>query len=925
MSSTNDFLNLVNKTTNFFGLTERRIRAFADGAARGAVWLVLWAIAIATPLFISYFITAQTPGSSIDDFSRTVITSLIQAAGGVSSFSSVGGAIESAQFFIDAALRPTALTLAIAFIAYKRGRIRQASEVNDKVSENTGMAYSLGLGAGFATLASVVALFVNGLVNSAESVRFESASILTWVSMVVILALPSWLGGLREASSKRSTSPWVWFYSTLRTFGITYSVLILAALLVIGLYFLITPVFAYSLPDVEPVAPAKLTPEQVTATLLSIAAVILYLPTILYYVLTFGMGGNIGLLSDIQGVNLFESLNGLLPTEFVFGLGNFNLQTTIGWIPLTASILLVSLVALVSGTAAAYKTQAVINFKKHFVITVSASAASAAVLTYLTTLSISWTNRGKEVADIANGELTLESGVVSYGVTAASLILIVGLVSVFSTLGASSSNQFTSGAFPKVLSWLSRGRSSSNESRSLASLVFGTAVTVAILATAAAPVALATVERTWATIDSPANKMTEVTDILQKGKIEDAKKAFSTDASKDLPWLADDILKKARPTDSMSKTFTLKNANDSGWQVGQLDAIGKFSWKVSETESIKLNLAAEGKVKEHLKIITHADYKVLPSNTTLQISLGEFMAPTGKANLKVNGKPVIVGLYNALPGAYEITTDAFKLVAATKKTFATAEVANSFVPAEEPSLKPEYEKILATEINRLAKECTKFTEINKAECFTIEEIYNNRSEKGKETPSKFFGFQTTGFKVTGSTCDFEAEDKLLSAAHIYRESLCLVEMSFTLDYFKSKAETRKVSRQETYNSCPEFSEAVCARTRTINLGTKEVEVRGDKIGSATFTSSVPILVDTIGFLDDKDKFRIVDKFVKPTYKPLKVVVVKPVAKKFELLGYYPTLADLKTVQTSPKLGDAYAVTAAHDMYVWSGKQWSLVD
>ncbi len=149
-------------------------------------------------------------------------------------------------------------------------------------------------------------------------------------------------------------------------------------------------------------------------------------------------------------------------------------------------------------------------------------------------------------------------------------------------------------------------------------------------------------------------------------------------------------------------------------------------------------------------------------------------------------------------------------------------------------------------------------------------------------------------------------------------------MTFTLDYFESKTEVRKLSRQETYNDCPDFEDAVCSRERTIALGSKTVEVRGDKIGSAEFTSSVPFVRDAMGFLDAKDKFSIVKEFVKPNYDPIKKVVVKPAPKKYQILGYYPTLAILKSVQANPKVGDAYAVTAAHVIHVWSGTQWTIV-
>lgn len=928
MSSNNDFLSSINKISNFFGLTEKRLRAFAEGAARGSVWLVLWAIALASPLFISYFIAAQTPGSSIDDFSRTVIASIIQTAGGVSSFSSIGGALESTRFFIDAALRPTGLTLLLAFFAYKRGRIRQASETTDKGSENTGMAYSLGLGAGFSTLATLVTLFVSGLVNSSEGVKFEAVSIISWVSMLAVLAIPAWLGGLRESNSKKSTSAWVWFYSTLRTFGLTYSILIVASLISVGLFSELTIVYGAS----TPVAPAPtgyfLAPEERMQVFLTIAAVILYLPTIAFYVITFGMGGNIGLLSDVQGINLFDSLNGLLPTEFVFGLGNFNLQTAIGWAPLAASVALVSLIALIAGTAAAYKTNAIINFKKHFIVSVSATVVSAAVLTYLTTFTISWTNRGKDGTQVSDGELALQSGIVSYGVTAASLILLAALFAVFSTLGASSANKFTSDAFPRVLSRLSFGRSSNNESRALTPVLVGTAVSVALLFTAIGPVALKMVERTWATVDTPFSDIVSATNDLQSGDLNKAKKYFNTGTSKGLPWFPDEILKNAIPKKSMSMFFTQDNSNNEGWRVGQLDAVSEISWKVSEKESIKLNLEAEGSVKKHLNFITHADYKVKPTITTVNVSAGEFLAPTGKAEIKVNGKKVTPGTYNALPGTYELATNAYKLVAASKKTYVTNSAKNNYVAEEKPTLKPEYEKILDSEINKLAKECSKFSAIDKANCFTLAQIYNNRTDSDKKAPSEFFGFQTDSFKVGNVSCEGEPVDKLLSALHVTRERICEIQMTFTLDYFKSKSEVRKLSRQETYNGCPEFEEAVCSRSRTISLGSETVEVRGDKIGSAEITSTVPFFISAMGYLDAKDKFSIVKQFVKPSYTPAKKPVVKPAPvkkKEFVLLGYYVDLDELKYVVKSPKVGDAYAVTPARNIYVWSGKQWLVVE
>ena len=921
MSSNNDLFTSINKISNFFGLTEKRLRAFTEGFGRGSFWLVLWGLLIALPLFIGYFILPQTPLSSIDDFARAVAATLLQTAGGQSTFTAVGGILENSKFFLDAALRPTALTLILVIVAYRRGRSRQAIETNDKGSESTGLAYAIGLGAGFATMATLATFLFSGIVSNTGFLRAETASPLTWISMVLAIGIPAWLGALRETGSKRATSAWRWFYAAIRTFAVTYAALIIATLIVIWLYFLIAPVFAMSTPDVEPASPAKLTEEQIQTILLTILGILLVLPSILFYFLSFGMGANIGLQTEIQGINILDGLSTFIPTDFVTGISNFNLQSAFGWPAYAASIALVAIVALVAGAAAAHKTKSNLNFKRHFVVTLVATVLSAGVLTYLTSLSLTWSNRGQSNENLTDGALALQTGFFTYGVSAASLAFICGLIAVFATLGASTAQSFTSAAFPQVLSWLTFGRSTHTEPRRLGPVIFGTAVTVAIISAAAVPVGIATVERAWAAADAPANKFDDVAKLLQDGKLSEVKKTFQNENTDNRAWLPDKVLESARPTSSMNKSMLVTDFNENSWQVGELDAIGLVSWKVSEEDSIELKLTADGKVKEHLKQITHADYKVRQPYQTLSVSAGEFMSPTGKANLKVNGEKVVAGNYNAIPGAYVVTTDAYKLVAASKKTVATISAEDKYVAEEKPSLKPEYEKILDTEINRLAKECSKFSAIDKANCFTLQQIYNNRTDSQKKAPSEFFGFQTDSFKVTNFSCDGEPGDTLLSALHVYRERICEVQMTFTLDYFKSKSEVRKLSRQETYNGCPEFEEAVCTRSRTISLGSETVEVRGDKIGSAQFTSTVPFFISAMGYLDAKDKFSIVKQFVKPNYEPIKKIVVKPVKKAFVLLGYYVNLDQLKYVVKSPKIGDAYAVTAARIIYVWSGKQW----
>jgi hypothetical protein len=570
--------------------------------------------------------------------------------------------------------------------------------------------------------------------------------------------------------------------------------------------------------------------------------------------------------------------------------------------------------------------QSAINFKKHFLVALFATIGSVFVTSYLTAVSLSWTNQGKETHELTDGSLALQSGLVSIGVTASSLLFICGLISVFATLGGSTARVFTSDAFPQLLKVLTLGRLVRSEQRDFNAVAFGALVSIAVVAAAAVPVIGASYVRAWAAVDGPSNKFNAVADELQRGDLAGLKERFLNKETEYLAWFPDSVLKRALPTTSLAKNISVMNFSKEGWKVGDLDAVGSVTWKLPNEQLIKLKLVAEGEVKDPKAMFKHPEFKVRDTSVLVTVEAGEFMAPTGKANLTVHGAKTVPGQYNALPGAYVVTTDAYKLVAATKKTFPTTAELNQFVPTETPSLKKEYEEILDKEINRIAKECGNFSAVDKSNCFTLEDIYNNRGAGKKKAPSEYFGFQTDSFKVSKFSCEGKPADTLLSALHVNRVRGCEIEMTFTVDYFKSKAEVRKLSRQETYNGCPEFQDAVCARSRTISLGSETVEVRGDKIGSAEFTSKVPFAVSAMGYLDSKDKFSIVKQFVKPSYAPIKKIVVKPTVVKptkapFVLLGYYINLDELKYVVKSPKVGDAYAVTPDRLIYVWTGKQW----
>jgi hypothetical protein len=454
-------------------------------------------------------------------------------------------------------------------------------------------------------------------------------------------------------------------------------------------------------------------------------------------------------------------------------------------------------------------------------------------------------------------------------------------------------------------------------------MIFGRVIASVAALAIVLPLGIAVIERAWASLDNPGNKFQEVQSLVETGDLEKVKEFFTQNDDSEANWLPEAVLEAARPASDSRNPIEVTNSWDDPWKTGQLDAYGKVSWD-TESGPVVLNLGTQVEISDHLRFIQHAQYTATVQRLKMNVAFGEFLSDAGLTDLSVNGVMVKVGSYDAIPGTYSVKAPGFKLVAPSETLFVTNGTEMSFEAKEEALVPAAAGAILNKEIDRLAQECGKFNTINSPRCFTLKEIYAGRKPVGTPPAEEYFAIETGNFKVVKTSCSGSGTDELLSASSVERSSACTTDMSFDVTYYESKIEVSDVFQTQVFNACPGLS-VPCNRSRQVKVGTKETEVMGDRIGRGAMTSSVSFPVKAMGTLQENGSFNIIDRFVPPVYNIKPPAAPKPeIAEPLQLLGYYKDLEALKRAQPSGEVGDGYVVSPNLNLYVWDGRDWTLV-
>jgi hypothetical protein len=90
------------------------------------------------------------------------------------------------------------------------------------------------------------------------------------------------------------------------------------------------------------------------------------------------------------------------------------------------------------------------------------------------------------------------------------------------------------------------------------------------------------------------------------------------------------------------------------------------------------------------------------------------------------------------------------------------------------------------------------------------------------------------------------------------------------------------------------------------------------------SSSVPFPVEVMGTLRANGSFEIINFFEPPIYELEPEIEEPEVAEPVKLLGYYKDLDALRRSNPTGEVGDGYVVSPDLLLYVWDGRDWTLV-
>lgn len=926
MSFGSEFKSLLSNVGGAIWPTPSRAKVFIESLGRSVSWALVLLISLALPM-IALSLNSQVLGVSLssDDLTRSIVILAIAASGSAIQLVVDGSAFQEATYYLDLGITPSLITLLIGFIAYRAGtRIKEFRNSSDSMRQLSGFS-ALGLGLGFAGTLFLASVIAAGSVLEFGVVELAPMSLASFLWAFFVVALPSWLGAMKTGNRKTS-SVWRWVYSAIRTFGIFYLVVLGITALVLLVYTLIAPVFANSLPLPAEVSGPSAPPSPNGWLVLGVVVgILLFLPTLVFNVFAVALGAEYAYQIDYLGLNvlaLAENIPFVDGLSLVSSLGAVSILNSLGVWAFVAVLVAIVLSSLISGVAATGKASFDSVFRRDLVSGLVAVFFVGFVLQSITKFNAVWTNGGVPSKDAVEGSLPLQEGFLTIGITTASFALILALIALFLVVGGSKSASFIHESFPRLVSALSAKTLDAGINRELPAVAFGRVVASIAALAIVIPLGIATIERSWASIDNPGNKFRDVAALVESGDLEKVKEFFSKGAAEEPMWLPDEILQAARPSSESRNPIEVTNGWDDPWQIGQLDAYGKLSWK-SDSGSVVLDLETESEVSDHLRYIQHVNYTATAQRLNLTVSYGKFLSDAGRKEITVNGVSVPVGSYAAIPGTYTVKSPGFQLIAPSETVFVTNGSDMAFTAKEQPLIPANAETVLDKETDRIAKLCGNFSTLNTSRCFTFEEIYAYRTPVGSAPADEYFAIKTGEFEVLDSKCSGSVKDELLSASSVMRVAGCSTEMTFEVTYFESKIEVSDVFATQTYNACPGLSVA-CTRSRQVKVGTRETEVIGDRIGRGTMSSTVPFEVEVMGTLKDDGSFVIIDRFVPPVYDIEEPAPEKPKAEPVKLLGYYKDLDALRRANPTGALGDGYVVGKDLDLYVWNGRSWTLV-
>ena len=708
------------------------------------------------------------------------------ALGGTIRLTSPSGEVPGSSEFVGSLiLRPTLLSLVFLLVAAWVFRATMKRAADDESSLGwSGTAFGVGV-----ALTGALGVFLGrGSIDwNGESVlRVLPPRIVDVLVVAVVVIVPTlWLASRKKVPvSDSESNGWLWSRVTLATFVKIYTVAVALAIFVYLLVEIIRPQFITSSETPQPLL--DFSWNDVAAP---IAAVVLFLPTIVIFVLSYLAGvsigqSGIGSLSSEQASSVSDVV-GLFPGSGFISLFGGSLPVVL--------LVIATLCSLGAGGWAAIRTSYVptwLNDSRR--ILVSSLLAGFALLLF-TESRIGWTNNGVPAIQATNGQVPLESGFIRLGLGGGAIALMCFVLMVLSLISSTRLIEFLLDGMPRLTRRMA-GKVRSQEFRPKARFVWlGRLVVLAVTLAVVLPVSGAVFERAWAIFDGPGKVIKSGMVALETGNVKTIQDSFGfeTDENK---WLSEATMRRAmsdwapgkddNSLVTLSSKKSINNSHDRRWKLSELDAVGIPQWTLGDKTS-RTELSLQGTVSDRYRWFRHADYAWTTSPLSVSLSAGQFYPQKAVQRVTVNGNPLKPGTFYGVPGFYQVSAPAYGVIAATNQTFYFDGTELTILVGSEGNVPKATEDQVKATLDRSQKACESVNAQLKSACVKNDSLLANKQYvSGTRDVPDYDSYKISNVDNNSLTCGADSS-RVNSTVSVLYSRQCNQDVTFTITYVKN--------------------------------------------------------------------------------------------------------------------------------------------
>lgn len=736
-----------------------------------ALGLLVVALVIATATF-----SLAPTGSLAVSYLAVALFIFNSASGSFVDLSITGNSLnlETGPLFGAVGLHPTLLTLALILATYaiakKQGKKLSAS------STSTRLVSAASIGLGFTVFAWVVSLFAaSSTFVIGGAVTLQPSSLLSLLPIFLVVSVVA-LSGLTSATTSAFESGFfAWAVRSTFAFFVSFTALIFTVLLIVSIILWIQPDFANSLPEVKA--------DNSFSNYLGLGGlgVAIFLPTILLYVFVIGVGGSLGLTYNLDNATsgVWDAVAGFLPA---FNFSNVDVLSLLGFPYEAALLAVVAVVAMTSAVIGHHQTGYVPRKLSHFLGFFAVALGLLVAATFLSDTSFNWTNRGQTASTFTQGAVQLDEGSARAGITLGLLVLVFMIMTAAGFGATKHFRNFLSESYPRLFAYTSGKPVLTDDKRRFSARLFGLETVVVLVLAVAVPTTFVTVERVWASVDTPAALASSFGSQIQNGDVATVKSMLQGDEN--YPWISDKVLKIAKPKTGWSQNSSAKNLNDRAWEVGNLDAIAFLGWE-SKNGKVSYELPTTSKLKTYIGFIKHPTFKLQPEPVYVTFANDMFYPADLMAKALLNGEKVQPGTYRSFPGQYHVVAEGYKLIAPTDKWISSTGAELLISVGNEMALPANADEAFTKTADSRAATCNSVDASGNGTCFSVDDVVAAAQITQGTMPTEYFNAANTEYTATGTKCMANGKSWLLSAESVARKVTCVTTVEFLTSYTKS--------------------------------------------------------------------------------------------------------------------------------------------